>query len=198
VGFFNLKFQISENKFLVRRLRREKIRFIFISISISFLKHQEKKKMQKIHYHALHISPSFVLWTRMCALAVVGYRDFNDYNLLNRESLLFLQEIQKTHGVSINTIISGGCKGVDTLAERFAKEHSLKMNVLQPRWDLYPRDRYGYKAFATRDRDIAQKSDFMIAFPNYSKGKGTQITIQFAQENYGKTEANGKLKIYPV
>jgi predicted Rossmann fold nucleotide-binding protein DprA/Smf involved in DNA uptake len=53
-------------------------------------------------------------------IAVIGSRDFNDYDFLS-ESLKFLS--------SNDTIISGGARGADSLAERYAKENQINFVV---------------------------------------------------------------------
>jgi hypothetical protein len=107
-------------------------------------------------------------------LAIVGYRNFNDYTKFVKHVDEYIKAINKP----IDCIISGGCRGADTLAEKFASERKIKMMVLHPDWKTYPPP--GYKAYIMRDQQIAAKCDFMIAFPS-DAGKGTQHTIKFAQ-----------------
>lgn len=75
-----------------------------------------------------------------------------------------------------NCIISGGCKGVDKMAERYARENGINVEV------YYPDNSIGtnYK-FIARDKLIAKECTHMIAFPSRC-GKGTQHTINFAKE----------------
>ncbi len=103
------------------------------------------------------------------ALAVVGYRHFNDYRRLTR----VLDEWIARHG-SPAEIVSGGCIGADRMAERFAAERRLTMKVLAP----LAID--GVSKFARRDRRIAASCTHMVAFPSH-RGKGTQLTIGFAR-----------------
>ena len=51
-------------------------------------------------------------------IGIVGYRHFNDYELFKKivDQYVYLG----------CTIISGGCTGTDTLAERYADEHKLE------------------------------------------------------------------------
>ena len=58
-------------------------------------------------------------------LAVVGSRSFTDYELMKTE----LDKIKET--VDNLVIVSGGAKGADTLAERYAKENILRMVVFR-------------------------------------------------------------------
>lgn len=103
-------------------------------------------------------------------LGVSGYRNFNDY------------ECFKTHMESLiaikgepSEIISGGCKGTDKMAERFAKEKGYPMIVLKPDFAKYK----GNSAFAARDKQIVEQCTHLIAFL-HPLSKGTKLTIQFA------------------
>jgi YspA, cpYpsA-related SLOG family len=72
--------------------------------------------------------------------AVVGSRCFADYQLFSQLFSQLLSEqldhirdtYSKTSGVE--TIVSGGACGTDRLAERYAKEHGMRMRVLLPDW----------------------------------------------------------------
>jgi hypothetical protein len=103
-------------------------------------------------------------------LAIVGYRNYNDYDSF---SSIVDEYILRTPVPAC--IISGGCVGVDKMAERYAEEYSIPMDVLKPNRSL------GNRGFAIRDREIAKKCTHMLAFPSV-KGKGTQLTIGFAQK----------------
>ena len=53
-------------------------------------------------------------------LAVVGSRTFNDYNLLK-------EHLDKIHAITpITLIISGGAKGADKLAEKWAHQNNIE------------------------------------------------------------------------
>jgi nucleoside 2-deoxyribosyltransferase len=74
-------------------------------------------------------------------------------------------------------IISGGAKGVDTLAEQYSSEHHLvKPMVILPDWKRYNRG-----AGAVRNREIVDNSDFVIAIWD-GKSKGTLISINYAKK----------------
>src|SRR5665648_1273009 len=99
-------------------------------------------------------------------LAIVGYRGFID-------NVLFCQTVDQwiqTNGVP-GEIISGGCRGADTLAEQYAPKHKIDFHKYPPDWKRYPS---GNTAYTMRDREMAKACTHMIAFPCMSKGKGTQ------------------------
>ena len=56
-------------------------------------------------------------------LAIVGSRHFDDYKKM---SDFVLSKIDLT---DIDTVVSGGAKGADTLAERFAREHNISVSI---------------------------------------------------------------------
>jgi len=60
----------------------------------------------------------------MVKLGIVGYRDFNDYNKFKNIVEDYIEEVGKPE-----IIISGGAKGVDTMAEKYAKENKYQMKV---------------------------------------------------------------------
>jgi len=107
-------------------------------------------------------------------VAVVGSRTFIDYTLL--KSIL--------DKIDIDLIISGGARGADKLAERYALEKKIETKIFYPEWD-----KFGKAAGFIRNRDIVQEADHVIAFWD-GESKGTLSSINLAKE-FGK-----KLSIY--
>ena len=103
-------------------------------------------------------------------LGVVGSRLFVDYDFL-KEKILETIPLGE-----IDTIVSGGARGVDTLAERFADEFNLKKNIKKPDWDGI-----GKYAALIRNTEIVENSDCVIAFPIKQSG-GTWDTIRKARK----------------
>lgn len=105
-------------------------------------------------------------------IAIVGSRTFDDYNKLVNE-LTPLKE-------QITEVISGGAKGADTLAEKWAKDNNIKSTVYHADWD-----RWGKSAGFRRNIDIVNTSDLVVAFHD-GISKGTAHTIKIARD-LGKT-----------
>ena len=95
-------------------------------------------------------------------LAIVGSRTFTNYRLLSAE-LDNYNDIER--------IVSGGAKGADTLARRYAKEHDIPIREYLPNWA-----QYGKRAGYLRNRNIVDDCDELIAFWDGSS-KGTKNSI---------------------
>ena len=63
-------------------------------------------------------------------LAIVGSREFTDYNFVRDQILQYLDDTGKTID-SIECIISGGARGVDKLGEKFAYEYHISIKVFE-------------------------------------------------------------------
>ncbi len=73
---------------------------------------------------------------------VVGSRSFNNYGLLKEKLDFFLSSHKNI------TIVSGGAKGADSLAEKYAKEKRYNLCVFPADWDL------GKKAGPIRNEEM--------------------------------------------
>lgn len=102
------------------------------------------------------------------ALAIVGSRDFTDYELMKS---FLLDHFGKDGIRSISRIISGGARGADALAERFAKEHGIPLKVFPAEWD-----KYGKSAGFRRNEDIIKACDVCAAFWD-GQSRGTKHDI---------------------
>jgi hypothetical protein len=99
----------------------------------------------------------------MKKIGVSGSRSFNN------EKLLFdtLDEIE-----GIVEIVTGGAKGADQLAEKYADEKGLKKKIFLPAWE-----RHGRFAGAIRNNDIIDYADMMVILWD-GKSKGTKDVIE--------------------
>ena len=102
-------------------------------------------------------------------IAVVGSRSLHNYQLVK----LILNQYTFTQ------IISGGAKGIDTLAEQYSDELGLiKPLLILPDWRRYKRG-----AGVVRNREIVDTADFVVAIWD-GKSKGTQISINHAKKTH--------------
>ncbi len=102
----------------------------------------------------------------MKTIAVVGSRNFTDYELL--QSVL---DQEKPSG-----IVSGGAMGADTLAKMYAQKKGIGLREFLPDYK-----RYGRGATFVRNRLIVDAADKVIAFWD-GKSKGTLFTMRYAEK----------------
>lgn len=107
-------------------------------------------------------------------LAVIGSRDFTNYQLLKR----YLDEFQKEY--PFDTIISGGARGADSLAEKYAKANNLAFFSYLAEWEMY-----GARAGFVRNKEIIRNADMIIAFWD-GTSRGTLHSIKLAEKQRKK------------
>lgn len=106
-------------------------------------------------------------------IAVVGSREFK-----NKE---FVEKIVSRELNGYDTLVSGGCRGVDTWAENVIPilnsglaNYRIKKIIFKPDWN-----RYGKRAGFLRNQLIIDEADRVIAFWD-GKSKGTKHSIDLA------------------
>lgn len=102
----------------------------------------------------------------MKRIAVVGSRSYHKPALVREYLAMF-------KGAEVE-IVSGGAPGVDTFAERYAKELGFPVKIFLPDWD-----RYGKGAGFIRNQQIVDHSDVLAAFWDGSS-RGTKDSIDKA------------------
>ena len=105
-------------------------------------------------------------------LAVIGSRGFSDYGQLATE----LDKYQ------IECIISGGAKGADQLAARYAREKNIPLVEHLPEYE-----KYGRRAPLVRNKLIVEDCEFLLAFWD-GTSRGTAFSIDLAQKGGKKVE----------
>lgn len=119
-------------------------------------------------------------------LALVGSRDFQDWDKF-QQSIHEALVTWDVHNVStFDCVVSGGAKGADTLAERWAHEHGVRLVVFKPDWQGK-----GRAVGVLRNTDIVNQCTHLIAFPS-STGRGTQDSIRKARS------ANKVVVVFPI
>ncbi len=102
-------------------------------------------------------------------LAVVGSRNFTDYNTAK----VILDELQKDIGFT--SIVSGGANGADSLAEKYAWKHDIDLAIFIPDWSI------GKQAGFIRNIEIWDNADYGVAFWD-GKSKGTAHSFKLAKK----------------
>ena len=103
-------------------------------------------------------------------IAIVGGRDFDDYNLL-------INSIEKQYDpTEIDGVVSGGAIGADFLAEKYARDINTPMKIFPAEWHVY-----GKSAGFKRNVKIVTSADIVFAFWD-GISKGTKHSIDIAKE----------------
>ena len=105
-------------------------------------------------------------------LGIVGSREFLDYPLLASTVDTYVEE----NKITVEKIVSGGSRGADSLAARYALEHNYFLLEFKPNYMLY-----GRGAPLQRNTTIVENSDIILAFVTPSS-IGTWDTIRKAQK----------------
>lgn len=114
--------------------------------------------------------------------AVIGTRTFENYSQLC--------ETLDNLGHKPTEIISGGAKGADALAERYAHDNNIPLTIHLANWKAY-----GKAAGPIRNQQLIEACDQVIAFWD-GQSKGTGHTIKTAKAkgkptkviHYGQTQ----------
>lgn len=124
---------------------------------------------------------------REIRIIVAGYREFNDYEFVKKEihKLLFklIDQYEELYKSDIR-FVSGACRGVDSLGERYANEYGYRLSKFPADWNKYKK-RAGYERnkqmaeFSVQDGSIG----VLLAF-DHEKSKGTKLMIELARD-YG-------------
>lgn len=87
------------------------------------------------------------------------------------------KELDKLNIISTDIIISGGAIGVDSYAQRYAKEHGKMIFIVYPN----PRKPVPNRYFERNDT-IVELSTILVAFQKDESHSGTQYTINKAKK----------------
>lgn len=91
-------------------------------------------------------------------------------------------EIGKYIPSEITLLISGGAKGIDTLAEHWADENNVPKMIFKPDYQ-----KYGKFAPLIRNEKIVNEADLIVAIWD-GKSRGTKYTIDYANEQKKKVK----------
>lgn len=97
---------------------------------------------------------------------IAGGRDYHNYEAL-------LDAIVDCN-FNIQTVISGGAKGVDALGERYAESADVPLKIYPADWE-----KHGRAAGPIRNRKMAENADALIALWD-GQSRGTKNMIETA------------------
>ena len=97
-------------------------------------------------------------------LLIVGSRSITDFDLAP-----FISS-------DVDTIISGGASGIDSLAERYADLHRLSKYILRPHYKLY-----GRFAPLRRNEEMVEMADAVLIIWD-GRSKGTRYTLEYTKK----------------
>lgn len=106
-------------------------------------------------------------------VVIGGCREFTDYAVFSASVDAFLSELVKRGKICI---LSGACRGVDEMGERYAAEHGFAVERYPAEWG-----KYGRSAGPRRNREMVEKADFVIAFWD-GESAGTRSLVQYAEQ----------------
>ena len=111
-------------------------------------------------------------------IAVVGSREFKDIkferNVILKELIFAIPDIEENPNAPDPILISGGARGIDTLAEEVAKSQRIETKIFPAEWN-----KYGKGAGFIRNELIIKEADRVIAFWD-GRSKGTKHSINIA------------------
>lgn len=97
-------------------------------------------------------------------LLIAGSRNLTDIDL------------EKYIPNDVELIISGGAKGIDTLAENYADKKGISKLIMRPKYELY-----GKGAPLKRNEEMIKIADQVLVFWD-GKSRGTRFTIDKAKK----------------
>jgi hypothetical protein len=98
-------------------------------------------------------------------LAVIGSRSLTNRDLVYKK----LDELKD----EVELLLSGGAKGADLLAQKWAEENNITTKIFKPEWE-----KFGKSAGILRNKMIIESCDYCIAFWD-GVSKGTKSSIDF-------------------
>lgn len=97
-------------------------------------------------------------------VAIIGSRD------------LWVEDFEKYLPDGVEEIVSGGARGIDTAARKYAQEHGIKLKEFFPDYATH-----GNRAPLLRNLEIIDYSDLILAFWD-GKSRGTKFVIDHCKK----------------
>jgi predicted Rossmann fold nucleotide-binding protein DprA/Smf involved in DNA uptake len=126
--------------------------------------------LPRILFYGNPIEPRRVIMALAKYVLVSGNRN------VTAAQVKFICEVLDKEKLDDTTIIiHGGCRGVDTVANDWAKSHGIATIAFPPNGCLK-------EDYLSRNRGMVEMCNRVVAFPSYSMSRGTMYTIRYAQK----------------
>ena len=90
-------------------------------------------------------------------VGVIGQRDFRGKLY---DNYLYVEEILDSYLPNLTAVVSGGGKGIESLAQKWAEKNGKAVEVVRPNFSLYSMQ----EAFHYRNSEIVQQADCLLIF----------------------------------
>ncbi len=114
----------------------------------------------------------------MINIVICGSRHFLDYNILSSALDDFLSDLQKDQ----ICIVSGGCRGADSLALRYAQDRNISSLKFPADWA-----RFGKSAGIIRNFQMLEIADICFGFHD-GESRGTAHMLRISRKKNIRTE----------
>lgn len=108
-------------------------------------------------------------------VAIIGSRGYTNLDAVRR----YVMSLPPN-----SLVISGGARGVDTVAEQTARQCGLPVKIFPADWN-----KHGKQAGYLRNVQIVEAADYVVAFWD-GESKGTAHTIRIARQKGKRVEIN--------
>lgn len=106
-------------------------------------------------------------------IVIAGCRNYNNYEEAKEYIDFFISNIKTKYEL---IFLSGGCRGADSLGERYANENGFKIEHYPAEWK-----KYGKSTGPKRNKKMAEAADFVICFWD-NKSPGTKSMIEHTKK----------------
>ena len=106
-------------------------------------------------------------------IVVAGSRDYENYEEAKDFIDICISRIKEENEI---IFLSGGCRGSDSLGERYASENGYRIEKHPADWK-----KYGRAAGPKRNEKMAMICDYVIAFWD-GKSRGTKSMLEYASK----------------
>jgi predicted Rossmann fold nucleotide-binding protein DprA/Smf involved in DNA uptake len=112
-------------------------------------------------------------------LAVVGSRTITDFDTVKAAIYEAIEQYASPDDAIV--IVSGGAKGVDTVAQEWAKSNGIDFILFKPHHMIDPSVEYSPKFFFARNKQIADNADVVVILWD-GQSNGTKHMIDYCKK----------------